>query len=94
MKSGSTLSLLAAASTVSGLHFPVSRVKPRTLPSGLERRGFTILAATGGATLTNTENNIYTTTVQVKGKGQFTIAIIVSGAELIFVLYRRCCFAS
>ncbi|CEL56532.1 putative aspartic-type endopeptidase CTSD OS=Arthroderma benhamiae (strain ATCC MYA-4681 / CBS 112371) GN=CTSD PE=3 SV=1 [Rhizoctonia solani AG-1 IB] len=68
MKSGSTLSLLAAASTVSGLHFPVSRVKPRTLPSGLERRGFTILAATGGATLTNTENNIYTTTVQVKGK--------------------------
>ncbi|KAF8706625.1 Acid protease, partial [Rhizoctonia solani] len=68
MKSGATLSLLTAVSTVSGLHFPVSRVKPRTLSSGLERRGFTVLAASSDPTLTNTENNIYTTTMQIKGK--------------------------
>ncbi|CAE6412342.1 unnamed protein product [Rhizoctonia solani] len=68
MKSGATISLLAALSTVSALQIPVSRVKPKTLPSGLQRRGFSILAAAGDATLTNTENNIYTTTAQVKGK--------------------------
>ncbi|KAH7334923.1 aspartic peptidase domain-containing protein [Rhizoctonia solani] len=68
MKSGATLSLLAALSTVSALQIPVSRVKPRTIPSGLQRRGFSILAAAGDATLTNRENNIYTTTAQIKGK--------------------------
>ncbi|CAE6475651.1 unnamed protein product [Rhizoctonia solani] len=68
MRSGATISLLAALSTVSAVHIPVSRVKPRTLSPGLQRRGFSILAASGDATLTNRENNIYTTTVQVKGK--------------------------
>ncbi|CAE6415017.1 unnamed protein product [Rhizoctonia solani] len=56
-------------STVSALQIPVSRIKPRApLSPGLQRRGFTILAASGDATLSNGENNIYTTTVQVKGK--------------------------
>ncbi|KAG8758550.1 hypothetical protein FRC11_003468 [Ceratobasidium sp. 423] len=68
MKSGATLSLLAVVSTVSAVHIPVSRVNPRALSPGLQRRGFSILAASGDATLTNRENNIYTTTVQVKGK--------------------------
>ncbi|CAE7134058.1 unnamed protein product [Rhizoctonia solani] len=68
MKSGITVSLLAAVSTVSAVHIPVSRVSPRTIPTGLQRRGFSILAASGDATLSNRENNIYTTTVQIKGK--------------------------
>ncbi|KAJ1306212.1 hypothetical protein OPQ81_010920 [Rhizoctonia solani] len=68
MKPGATIYLLAAVPAVLALQIPVSRVKPRSIPQGLQRRGFGILAATGNATLTNRENNIYTTTVQVKGK--------------------------
>ncbi|KDN42337.1 hypothetical protein RSAG8_06828, partial [Rhizoctonia solani AG-8 WAC10335] len=68
MKSGVAVSLLAVVSTVSAVHIPVSRVKPRSISPGLRRRGFSVLAASGDATLSNRENNIYTTTVQVKGK--------------------------
>ncbi|KEP55610.1 putative aspartic-type endopeptidase CTSD protein [Rhizoctonia solani 123E] len=68
MRLGATLSFFAALSTVSAMHIPVSRVKPRTISPALQRRGFSTLATTGDATLSNRENNIYTTTVQVKGK--------------------------
>ena len=75
MKSGAAISILAAASTVSAIHIPVSRVKPRIpLSPELTRRGFNVLAAGGGVALTNSQNNIYTSTVQIKGQGKFFLS--------------------
>ncbi|KAF8608214.1 acid protease [Ceratobasidium sp. AG-I] len=69
MKSAAAISILAAVSTVSAVHIPVSRVKSRApLSPELVRRGFSVLAAGGGVALTNSQNNIYTSTVQIKGK--------------------------
>ncbi|KAG9094398.1 hypothetical protein FRC07_011307 [Ceratobasidium sp. 392] len=69
MKLEAAFSVLAAASTASAITIPVSRVKPRApLRPNFDKRGFAVLAAAGGVQLKNTDNNIYTSTVQVKGK--------------------------
>jgi hypothetical protein len=74
MKLEAAFSILAVASTASALQIPVTRIRSRAplLPS-LDKRGFAVLAAGGGVSLKNTENNIYTSTMQIKGKGRVVV---------------------
>jgi hypothetical protein len=74
MRLEAAFSILAVASSASALQIPVSRIKSRAplLPS-LNRRGFSVLAAGGGVGLNNTQNNIYTSKMQIKGKGGFVV---------------------
>ncbi|KAG8743450.1 hypothetical protein FRC10_012030 [Ceratobasidium sp. 414] len=70
MKLEAAFTILAVASTASAITIPVSRVKQRApLRPNFDKRGFGVLAAAGNVELNNTQNNIYTSTVQVKGKG-------------------------
>ncbi|KAG8745743.1 hypothetical protein FRC12_014472, partial [Ceratobasidium sp. 428] len=69
MKLEAAFTILAVASTASAVTIPVSRVKQRApLRPNVDKRGVGILAAAGGVDLKNTNNNIYTSTVQVGGK--------------------------
>ncbi|QRV98205.1 aspartyl protease [Ceratobasidium sp. AG-Ba] len=71
MKLEAAFTILAVASTASAFTLPVTRLKSRVpqLHPNPNKRGFgTILAAGGSVGLKNTQNNIYTSTVRVKGK--------------------------
>ncbi|KAG9089483.1 hypothetical protein FS749_001300 [Ceratobasidium sp. UAMH 11750] len=69
MKLKAAFPIFAVASTASAITIPVTRVKPRApLRPNFDKRGFGVLAAAGNVALNNTQNNIYTSTVQVKGK--------------------------
>lgn len=78
MKSRTAISILAAVSTVSAVHIPVSRVKPRApLSSELTRRGFAVLAAGGSVGLNSSQGgNLYTSTVQVGGKSKICSGVL------------------
>ncbi|KAG8700839.1 hypothetical protein FRC09_005728 [Ceratobasidium sp. 395] len=65
MKLQAAFAILAVASTASAITIPVSRVKQRApLRPNLDKRGVGILAAAGGVDLKNTNNKLYTSTVQ------------------------------
>jgi hypothetical protein len=71
MKLGAAFSVLAVASTVLGFQLPVSRVKPQPpLSAGLERRGFSLAARGTIALKSSHSNNVYTSTMQIKGEGK------------------------